>query len=72
VNVSRDALKKQRESRIADLIYPRNTVLDDSLGCALWFAARGQGIMHQKTCDIPVKNYSSPARVNILIFYACI
>ena len=26
-------------------MYPLNTVLDDSIGCAVWFAARGQGIL---------------------------
>lgn len=30
---------------MADLLYPLCTVLDDSIGCAVWFAARGQGIL---------------------------
>lgn len=28
---------------IAELVKPCCTVLDDSIGCALWFAARGYG-----------------------------
>ncbi len=28
---------------LADLLHPAKTVLDDSIGCALWFAARGSG-----------------------------
>ena len=32
-----------REKRISRLVYPLSTVLDDSIGCAMWFAARGEG-----------------------------
>ena len=35
-------------------------MLDDSLGCAVWFAARGQGIISR---DIP---YMSSAKVIML------
>jgi hypothetical protein len=34
---------EMRESIISHLLFPLNTVLDDSIGCAIWFAARGQG-----------------------------
>ena len=34
-----------RSEHIQYLVYPLNTVLDDSIGCAVWFAARGQGVM---------------------------
>ena len=27
-------------------MYPLQTVLDDSIGCALWFAARGRGVLY--------------------------
>ena len=27
------------------LVYPLKTVLDDSIGCAVWFAAKGKGIV---------------------------
>ncbi|XP_030745935.1 asparagine synthetase domain-containing protein CG17486 [Sitophilus oryzae] len=55
VNVTKDVLDKERDAHIADLIYPLNTILDDSLGCALWFAARGQ-----------CKTYTTPCRVLIV------
>ncbi|KAF4531766.1 hypothetical protein B566_EDAN017134 [Ephemera danica] len=66
VNVGKTELKEQRQNRIADLIYPRNSVLDDSLGCALWFAARANGTLHHKNCDVPLRDYSSPARILLL------
>lgn len=53
VNITKEELNKQRNDRIADLIYPLNSVLDDSLGCALWFASRGL-----------VDDYKSPCRVS--------
>lgn len=40
-----DELLEMRKSKIAALIHPASTVLDDSIGCAQWFAARGQGIL---------------------------
>ncbi|KAB0797954.1 hypothetical protein PPYR_08947 [Photinus pyralis] len=52
INVKESELNLERERRIADLIYPLNTILDDSLGCALWFASRGQ-----------TESYVSPCRV---------
>ncbi|XP_071954072.1 asparagine synthetase domain-containing protein 1-like isoform X2 [Antedon mediterranea] len=53
VNVTYEELQSMRSSRISDLVYPHNTVLDDSIGCAIWFAARGQD-----------KNfYTSPSKV---------
>ena len=30
---------------IRHLLYPHQTVLDDSIGCALWFASRGHGLV---------------------------
>ncbi|KAL4236960.1 Asparagine synthetase domain-containing protein 1 [Mactra antiquata] len=36
--------KKGRQEHIQDLVYPLQTVLDDSIGCAVWFAARGTGL----------------------------
>ena len=43
VNVNLAQLQEARSRYITDLVYPHNTVLDDSIGCALWFAARGVG-----------------------------
>ena len=42
VNVTLDELKTCRKEIISDLTHPLVTVLDDSIGCALWFAARGK------------------------------
>ncbi|KAJ8931685.1 hypothetical protein NQ314_015369 [Rhamnusium bicolor] len=42
INVTQKELDEQRKQHIADLIYPLKTILDDSLGCALWFASRGK------------------------------
>ncbi|XP_059143078.1 asparagine synthetase domain-containing protein 1-like [Physella acuta] len=45
VNVTQSEVQSLRQSRIRQLIYPLHTVLDDSIGCAVWFAARGQGVL---------------------------
>ncbi|KAA0203676.1 hypothetical protein HAZT_HAZT008200 [Hyalella azteca] len=58
VNVSREELEACRASHIRPLLRPHNTVLDDSIGCALWFAGRGQGLVSGQP-------YVSPARVSI-------
>ena len=52
---------------------PLNTVLDDSIGCALWFAARGvgrvrsgclgHGLNKDSDRDTEEKNYTSKAKV---------
>lgn len=39
VNVARDELRHQLRQHICQLIYPLQTVLDECLGCAFWFAA---------------------------------
>ncbi|XP_015371282.1 PREDICTED: asparagine synthetase domain-containing protein 1 isoform X1 [Diuraphis noxia] len=49
-------LQQKRLDTIRHLIYPLKTVLDDSLGCSLWFASRGLG-----KCN--GKSYKTPARV---------
>ena len=61
VNVSKSELQEMREARIKDLLYPLDTVLDDSIGCAIWFASRGRGVLWQDQRD-----YQSPARVLLL------
>jgi len=43
VNVPVEELRRER-ARIRQLIQPLDTVLDDSIGCAIWFAARGRGV----------------------------
>ncbi|XP_031632656.1 asparagine synthetase domain-containing protein CG17486 [Contarinia nasturtii] len=44
VNVSRNELSDALKTRIRHLVFPLRTVLDESLGCVLWFGARGKGI----------------------------
>jgi hypothetical protein len=57
-------LVRERDRIISDLIYPLNTVLDESLNCALWFASRGKGYVVQP--GGPHIHYISPARVLVL------
>ncbi len=45
INVTQMELKECRDMFIKDLIYPLDTVLDDSIGCAMWFASRGTGAL---------------------------
>lgn len=52
VNVTKSELDKQRRNYIANLIYPLNSILDDSLGCALWFASRGKTNFGTATCKV--------------------
>ncbi|EFA07688.2 Asparagine synthetase domain-containing protein CG17486-like Protein [Tribolium castaneum] len=58
VNVTREELDKCRRDRISDLIFPLNSILDDSLGCALWFASRGV-----------TQDYTTPCRVKTEVFH---
>ncbi|GFY50670.1 asparagine synthetase domain-containing protein 1 [Trichonephila inaurata madagascariensis] len=60
VNISEKNLETKRKEIIRHLLTPSCTVLDDSIGCAIWFAARGKGII---TTDERCTNYISPARV---------
>ena len=54
-----------RRERVSHLVYPLCTVLDDSIGCALWFAARGEGVLyHDSPTSSPDVCYRSQARVN--------
>lgn len=46
VNVEAAEAGRIREEHFRHLVYPLRTVLDDSIGCALWFAARGEGLLH--------------------------
>ncbi|XP_014292257.1 asparagine synthetase domain-containing protein 1 [Halyomorpha halys] len=59
INISQEELKHERHNHIVYLIYPLSSVLDDSLGCAVWFAARGKGLVNEQP-------YTSPARVVLL------
>ena len=50
---------------MSHMIYPLCTVLDDSIGCALWFAARGEGLLHRD--QRPPIRYQSQARVGAAV-----
>ncbi|XP_018301565.1 asparagine synthetase domain-containing protein 1 isoform X3 [Mycetomoellerius zeteki] len=43
-NITQMELQLYRASRICDLLHPLCTILDESLGCAMWFASRAKGI----------------------------
>ncbi|KAL4712829.1 hypothetical protein ACJJTC_011899 [Scirpophaga incertulas] len=52
VNIPKDVLIEKQGKSIADLVYPRQTILDESLGSALWFAAKGEDICQKSPCRI--------------------
>ncbi|NXT88758.1 ASND1 protein, partial [Anhinga rufa] len=60
INVTLEELKKMRRQCVNHLIYPLDTVLDDSIGCAIWFASRGEGFINNQG---ELKPYKSPAKV---------
>ena len=68
VNVDKSELIKNRNEHIKNLLFPLDTVLDDSIGCAIWFAARGEGILlESRNNDIKIgRPYQSSSRVVIL------
>ncbi|XP_053554525.1 asparagine synthetase domain-containing protein 1 [Bombina bombina] len=45
INITLEELKAMRQQHISQLVYPLATVLDDSIGCAVWFASRGVGLL---------------------------
>lgn len=59
IDVTQRELKDCRDHIIRHLIHPLSSVLDDSLGCALWFASRGEGLINGTL-------YKSPARIVLL------
>ncbi|XP_059558519.1 asparagine synthetase domain-containing protein 1 [Myotis daubentonii] len=60
INVSLEELQELRRARIRHLVQPSDTVLDDSIGCAVWFAARGAGCL---VTPEDVRPYRSQAKV---------
>jgi len=44
--VTKERLSEMRSLRISQLLHPLETVLDDSIGCAMWHAASGEGILY--------------------------
>ncbi|XP_058974487.1 asparagine synthetase domain-containing protein CG17486 isoform X2 [Musca domestica] len=55
VNVTRKELYTRLSNHIKHLIYPLNTVLDESIGCAFWFAAQGKGVVSGETFESTAK-----------------
>lgn len=49
VNQTKEDVQELRSSRIKTLISPLKSVIDDSVGCCLWFAARGAGLSSVRT-----------------------
>ncbi|CAL8266251.1 unnamed protein product [Lota lota] len=60
VNVTQEELQRARRERVRHLVQPLDTVLDDSIGCAVWFAARGEGFVARGGERTP---FASPAKV---------
>ncbi|XP_029315387.1 asparagine synthetase domain-containing protein 1 [Cottoperca gobio] len=60
INVTKEELQETRQERICHLVHPLDTVLDDSIGCAVWFAARGAGFI---TEDSDQRPFTSSAKV---------
>uniref|UniRef100_A0A2A4JAE2 Glutamine amidotransferase type-2 domain-containing protein n=1 Tax=Heliothis virescens TaxID=7102 RepID=A0A2A4JAE2_HELVI len=52
VDIPKEEVVEFQQSVIGDLVYPRKTILDESLGTALWFAARGQDRLESSTCRV--------------------
>ena len=61
VNTALPELQSTRSSHIKHLLHPLHTVLDDSIGCAIWFAARGKGVDFVTGVEV-----DTPARVLLL------
>lgn len=60
VNVTRNELEEQLNEHLKHLIHPLNTILDESIGSAFWFAARGQGYHIEQD-----RAFKCPARVSM-------
>jgi asparagine synthetase B (glutamine-hydrolysing) len=62
VNVPYTDTQAHRQ-QVISLIYPHNTEMDLSIGYALYFAARGQGLCAESPSQDSSVSYTSPARV---------
>ncbi|XP_020781099.2 asparagine synthetase domain-containing protein 1 [Boleophthalmus pectinirostris] len=60
INITQEELQEMRRERICHLVYPLETVLDDSIGCAVWFAARGRGVIGEGSEERP---FTSKAKI---------
>ena len=67
INVSLDELREHRDSLIKHLLYPHQSVLDDSIGCAIWFASRGRGrLAAASSSSSSLLPYTSNAEILLL------
>lgn len=64
IYISKEELQTMREKHIKHLVKPSKTVLDDSIGCAIWFAANGKGLLLEEHEVTSV--YETPARIVLL------
>lgn len=55
VNITRIELNSFLTSHITHLVNPLTSVLDESLSGALWFAARGKGLLNNELYESPVR-----------------
>lgn len=62
INVTQEELQRMRGERVCHLVYPLGTVLDDSIGCAVWFAARGTGFIME---DGDQRPFTSSAKASL-------
>ncbi|XP_075155180.1 asparagine synthetase domain-containing protein CG17486 isoform X2 [Haematobia irritans] len=46
VNIGRNRLESELKEKIKHLIFPLNTILDESIGSAFWFASQGKGVVN--------------------------
>lgn len=60
INVAQEELQRFRHEHICHLVHPLDTVLDDSIGCAVWFASRGMGVIREGSGQKP---FTSSAKV---------
>eukprot|EP00055_Hartaetosiga_balthica_P011302 m.50826 g.50826 ORF g.50826 m.50826 type:complete len:758 (-) comp7536_c0_seq1:64-2337(-) len=67
VDVTQEELEFNRPM-IRSLIAPQDTVLDDSIGCAIWFASRGEGKLFKDEMDEECneERFCSNARILLL------
>ncbi|KAF7496704.1 Asparagine synthetase domain-containing protein 1 [Sarcoptes scabiei] len=63
IDIGPEELGSLRETHIRCLMEPKCTVMDYSIGCAVWFAARGRGLIRNKIDLNSRQPYQSPARI---------
>lgn len=66
IHISKEELETYRAKHIRYLVKPLQTVLDDSIGCAIWFATRGKGLLMQEPGEITSFTCQTRARVVLL------